>query len=126
MCLLNPVALVVAFLLYDKPCPETSVSVCVLQYLKSYGPDWENVRLDLLVEGKLDKTSEEWIQLKKLQLRGSHNSRTSINYSEQIDLGSQLQVGSSVRATFTVVQGTQFQINGLALCHSFQPIESFT
>jgi len=97
-----------------------------LQYLKSYGPDWEDVRLDLVVEGKLDKNSEEWIELKKLELSGSHNSKTSVNYSEQIDLGSQLQVGSSVRATFTVVQGTQFQINGLALCHSYQPIESFT
>ena len=98
---------------------------CVLQYLKSYGPDWEDVRLDLVVEGKLDKDSEEWIELKKVELSGSHNSKTSINYSEQIDLGSHLQVGSSVRATFTVVQGTQFQINGLALCHSYQPIESF-
>ena len=80
-----------------------------------------------MIEGKVDKDSEEWIELKKLELSGSHNARTSINYSEQIDLGSQLQVGSSVRATFTVVQGKQFQVNGLALCHSYQPIEeSFT
>lgn len=95
------------------------------KYLKSYGPAWENVRLDLVVEGKVDKDSEKWIKLKKLELTGSHNASTSINYSEQIDLGSQLQVGSSVRAIFTVVLGTQFQINGLALCHSYQPIESF-
>ncbi len=79
-----------------------------------------------MVEGKIDNKSEEWIELKKLELTGFHDSQTSINYSEQIDLGSQLQVGSSVRATFTLVNGNQFQINGLAICHSYQPIQSFT
>jgi hypothetical protein len=74
----------------------------------------------------VDTNSEEWFEMKRFELSGSHNATTSVNYSEQIDLGSKLQVGSSVRATFTVLQGAQFQVNGLALCHSYQPIESFT
>ncbi len=94
--------------------------------MKNYGPGWENVRLELVIEGRVEKNSEEWLEMKKLELSGSHNATTSVNYSEQIDLGSKLQVGSSVRATFTLLKGTQFQVNGLALCHSYQPIESFT
>ena len=64
-----------------------------------------------------------WLELKRLSLNGTHNAETSINYSEHIDLGNYLNIGSSVRATFTVVGGNIFQINGLALCHSGQSLE---
>lgn len=56
--------------------------------------------------------------MKRTALTGFHNSTTSINYSNQVDLGDNLVVGSSVRATFTLTQGAKFQINGIAFCNS--------
>ncbi len=94
------------------------------KYVKSYGVEWELVRLDLVVEGKVNSNDQTWSQLQKEELTGFHDSQTSINYSLQLDLGSLLGVGSSVRATFTLVKGAKFQINGIALCHSYQPINS--
>jgi hypothetical protein len=100
------------------------VNRMLVLYVKSYGVEWEHARLDLVVEGKVNSNDQTWSQLQKEELTGFHDSQTSINYSLQLDLGSVLGVGSSVRATFTLVKGAKFQINGIALCHSYQPINS--
>jgi hypothetical protein len=88
----------------------------MLLYLKSYGKDWENVRLSLLVEGSNNPPSGDWGRLHETILEGFHDSKTSINYSYRIDLGDFLQAGGSIRATFTIISGGVFQVNGLAFC----------
>lgn len=88
------------------------------QYIKSYGVEWESVRLDLVVERMVEHNDSTWTQLQKVELTGFHDSHTSINYSLQLDLGSEIEIGGSVQATFTLVSGSKFQINGIGLCHS--------
>lgn len=79
-----------------------------------------------MVEGrKADHTKySPWEKLDHFNLSGQHSITTSINYSHRIDLGDFLHPGSSARVTFTVIGGTRFQINGLALCHSEQPFDA--
>ena len=78
--------------------------------------------LDVTISSRASNATD-WTEVKRLELTGFHDATTSISYSEQVDLGSSLQVGNDVQVTFTLVQGEQFQINGLALCHSLQPLE---
>ena len=69
------------------------------------------------MEGKLhDET--EWKELHRAELEGIHDAETSINYSHDVVLGKFLVQGSSVRATFTIIGGNRFQINGIAWCQS--------
>lgn len=90
-----------------------------VMYLKSYGKLWASSRLLLVVEGsKPSYQGGNWKELRKAELDGVHDSPTSINYSHKIDLGDFLQLGSTVRANFTITGGSRFQINGLALCES--------
>jgi hypothetical protein len=63
------------------------------------------------------------IELHRSELEGIHDAQTSINYSHRISLGDFLVEGSSVRATFTIIGGNRFQINGLALCSSPWPVD---
>jgi hypothetical protein len=92
------------------------VEKMMVLYLKSYGKDWADVRLSLLVEGSKDPDVGEWVVLHEAILEGFHDSQTSINYSHRTELGNFLQTGSSVRATFTIINGARFQVNGLAFC----------
>ena len=78
--------------------------------------------MEVVLDG-LQAGKDEWTELKRLSLTGEHNSTTSINYSEHIDLSHTFLAqapGGNVRATFTVLSGNVFQINGLAFCHSGQ------
>ena len=96
---------------------DSPVNKMLLLYVRSYGKLWKSSRLSLVVEGS--KPSHEggaWKQLHKADLDGIHDSQTSIDYSHRINLGDFLQIGSSVRARFTIVGGSRFQINGMALC----------
>ena len=94
----------------------TPINKMMVLYLRSYGREWEDVRLSLIVEGSDSPNDDDWVNLHQTILEGSHNSQTSVNYSHRIDLGDFLQVGSSIRATFTIISGAKFQINGLAIC----------
>lgn len=76
------------------------------------------------MEGTPDSRTQAWTQLHKITLEGTHTAKTSINYSCHLDLGDFfLSPRSGLRATFALVGGTTFQINGLALCHSNLPLE---
>ena len=75
------------------------------------------------MEGRKESDGD-WTELARFDLEGTHGAETSINYSHPVDLGGFLQKGASVRATFTVVGGNVFQINGMAFCYSPQSIES--
>jgi hypothetical protein len=89
-------------------------------YLRSYGKQWQSSRLLLVVEGRSPSnstTADDWKELYQSELSGIHDVETSINYSHRINFAL-LQAGSSLRATFTLVGGSRFQINGMALCAS--------
>lgn len=91
--------------------------------MKSYGPEWKSSKLEVIVEGRKAEGSS-WEKLDHFNLSGEHSITTSINYSHRNDLKDFLQPGGSTRVTFTVVGGTKFQINGLALCHSEQSFDA--
>ena len=80
---------------------------------------WKAAKIQVIVEGKMmqDEISD-WVNLTQFHLKGAHDSQTSINYSHRVDLGSFLQTGSSIRAKFTLIGGSTFQINGMAFCNS--------
>lgn len=104
---------------------DAPVDRMLVLYLKSYGAEWASSRLLLTVEGsnKADEGQEQaWEEIHRAELDGIHDSETSINYSHRITFGNMMKAGSSVRATFTIVGGRRFQINGLALCRSSQPV----
>jgi len=84
------------------------------------------LKISVTIESKIFPQQVEWTELNKLELVAFHNAGTIINYLEEVDLLEGLQVGNSIRVTFKVVQGRSFHIRGLAFCHSFDPIESFT
>lgn len=115
--------------------------------MKSYGDNWKSVRLQLTIDIKWntgsDNNKEEttdmepsssWQELQRLELSGFHEANTSISYSEQVNLRNAssstgthpevvVPVGGSIRVLFQLLQGAQFQINGLAFCHSTNSIE---
>ncbi|EJK43751.1 hypothetical protein THAOC_37773 [Thalassiosira oceanica] len=96
------------------------------QYIRSYGKLWENSRLLVTVEGRARGSSDpsSWGKIAEFDLPGVHGSETSVNYLHRADLGDTLLVrGGGVRATFRLVNGTVFQINGLALCRSGEKTE---
>jgi len=121
----------------------SNINQMMIMYIKSYGNKWKNSQL--LVEiyrGKnitattINKintgndtvalsnnntlilpTTIEWKVLSTVQLSGLHNSTTSVNYIEKIDLGNNLEKGDILQATFTLTDGAVFQINGLAVCN---------
>ena len=94
------------------------------KYLKSYGKNWAGSQLEILVEGKkADAKDSRWETLHDAYLSGEQTTTTSINYSHHVDLGGFFQPGSSIRATFTVVGGNIFQINGLSLCYNAQALD---
>mmetsp|Transcript_2758 Transcript_2758/g.4109 ORF Transcript_2758/g.4109 Transcript_2758/m.4109 type:complete len:628 (+) Transcript_2758:127-2010(+) len=95
----------------------------LILFIKSYGPKWKDSQLEVVVDGKENKSS--WKNLKHFYLSGEHNTTTSINYSHRVDLEDFLQAGSSVRVTFTLVGGNTFQINGIALCHDAKSIDYY-
>ena len=106
---------------------DMDIDSMMVLYLKSYGPKWESVKLSLVIWGKEPPSAppnndKPWIELYQTELKGSHNSETSINYSERIDLGTFLKVGSSIRATFKIISGEQFQVNGMAVCSSSKAV----
>ena len=89
------------------------------QYIRSYGDLWEGSDLLVTVEGRAHGSSDPsaWGKITQFNLSGVHDSKTSINYVHRADLGdSPLVPGDGLRVTFQLVNGTIFQINGLALC----------
>ncbi|CAB9503794.1 expressed unknown protein [Seminavis robusta] len=94
---------------------ESDVNQLVLLYLRSYGPNWVDVKLTVVVEGSAP-SAESWEKLNEALLIGSHNSETSVNYSKKINLKKVMEKGSSIRATFSLVAGRVFQVNGIAFC----------
>jgi len=110
----------------------------LILYVKSYGTQWKSSKLQVTVEGRKKalltnddsdqstSSSSSWEKLHEFILSGEHNMTTSINYSQRTDLGDfwQEPQNSSVRVTYTLVSGTTFQINGLALCYSEQPFDA--
>ena len=90
--------------------------------MKSYGDKWNLSKLNVAIEGR--KSSLQWKRLHEFHFTGYHNSTTSINVSHKTDLGDFFQPGDSIRVSFTLVSGTTFQVNGLALCHSAQPFDA--
>jgi hypothetical protein len=92
--------------------------------LKSYGPAWEGSTLDVLVQGRFGDEGQAsvWKELHSSRLHGFHSVATSVNYIHHADLANVSSPISSVRATFTIGNGTRFQINGLALCNSPLPL----
>lgn len=96
---------------------------------KLWSTQWASSRLLLVVEGSnkaADGHEQGWEEIHRAELDGIHDSATSINYSHRINFGNALEAKSSVRATFTIVGGARFQINGLALCQSSKPLEQVT
>ena len=89
------------------------------QYIRSYGERWEGSDLLVTVEGRAHDSSDPsaWGLITQFDLSGVHDSKTSINYLHRADLGESLLVpGGGLRVMFQLVNGTRFQINGLALC----------
>lgn len=104
---------------------DTPVDRMLVLYLKSYGAQWASSRLLLVVEAtmKAEEGQEHaWEEVHRANLEGIHDSETSINYSHRIELDDAIEAGRSVRAKFTITGGSRFQINGLAMCRSSQPL----
>jgi hypothetical protein len=83
-----------------------------LLYLKSYGTKWENSRLRITI--RIRRYGTQLLPKVKHDLVGFHNSNTSVNYEATIPLDA--HVGDTLLASFHVVGGTTFRINGMLFC----------
>jgi hypothetical protein len=86
-------------------------------YMKSYGDKWKdsaaNVKLSTV---RKDGATED--EATNVTLVGIHDSQTSVNYCEKIELSSAALPGDKVHAKFEMVGGSSFRINGLLFCSS--------
>ena len=89
---------------------------------------WASSELEITIDGKRKQTASassstfQWTEVKRERLLGTHDSNTSITYSHQMDLQDSLPEGSNMRMTFTLVGGTAWQINGIAICNAKTPM----
>jgi hypothetical protein len=93
----------------------TPVRILTIQYLKSYGPRWENSRakftMDIFYKQSL-------IYATDFILEGFHDQNTSISYPFRRDLMPvhQAPVGSSIRFRIDLISGLNFKINAMMFC----------
>lgn len=81
-----------------------------IRYLKSYGDEWKDSKVRVTLEVvRANATIATSIR----DLVGVHNSSTSVNYQEILDVSA--DVGDTVVASFLVVSGI-FKITGMLFC----------
>jgi hypothetical protein len=86
-------------------------------YMKSYGDKWKDSAVNVKFSTvRKDGATED--EAKNVSLVGIHNSNTSVNYWEKIELSSTALPGDKVHAKFKMVGGSSFRINGLLFCSS--------
>lgn len=85
-------------------------------YMKSYGDDWmdSRVNVSLSVLGGSTTTKEDVLMETFGELEGIHNSTTSVNYKTTFDVNA--NVGDTVKANFVLVGGTTFKFTGMLFC----------
>jgi hypothetical protein len=102
-----------------KSDPITTVTI---MYLKSYGPKWKDsaihVKVSIVRRRTNGTTEDDDESSKNVSLMGIHDSMTSVNYAEKIQLSSAALPGDEVHATFQMIGGSSFRINGLLFCSS--------
>jgi hypothetical protein len=87
--------------------------------MKSYGEKWANSTARIEVSSNQSDSStstSEWKMLASKDLFGFHDKETSEMYTEPIELPNGVQTESSLRITITLVAGSTFKIQGLAVC----------
>lgn len=88
------------------------VSVVTFFYMKSYGALWSGSRVKITVSFPKRELSDSVIELV-----GVHDKNTSETYTEEIQLADGgIPVGSDLRVSMELVDGTIFKLQGLAVC----------
>jgi hypothetical protein len=98
------------------PANNGPIKTVTIIYMKSYGEKWKDsaATVEVRIVRQSGDTEEEAVE--PVTLVGTHNSNTSVNYWEAIQLGKGALVGDNVHVTFQMVGGTTFRINGLLFC----------
>jgi hypothetical protein len=85
--------------------------------LKSYGPDWIDSKLHVDIQVIPAAGPDDGTEPLQVFVDGYHNRTTSVPYPHRFRLpGNGARAGDTIRANFTLVNGTTFKIVGMAFC----------
>jgi hypothetical protein len=94
------------------------VRLVTIQYMKSYGPDWDASMAHFQLRVSDRRGNRTKFYETNFDLVGWHNQKTSIGYVHEIDLGKSTpaQVGTTIELEITLVKGIKFKINAIMMC----------
>jgi hypothetical protein len=81
---------------------------------------WEGSQLEIVISALSAENGNfsSWQEIHRSSLLGTHNATTSINYIEAVKLPALALNITALKATYTIIGGQRFQINGMAFCNT--------
>jgi hypothetical protein len=84
--------------------------------MRSYGEKWANSTARIDISSKSSRSGSDWKALTSKDLVGFHDKHTSEMYTEPIRLPTDVQPGDILRISITLLSGSTFKIQGMAVC----------
>ena len=86
--------------------------------MRSYGDKWADSTVKVVISTAAAANDEkvDWKTAVEKEMIGFHDKHTSEMYTEPIQLLDPVRLGEGLKITITLIRGTTFKIQGMAVC----------